>query len=422
MAKVLMHLPVTDRCAVRATCKSWARCVNANLVYLQPYTQPRDLRAFEKLRSLDLLEMDPDDAAALHLSSCPPHVRHVVLRPDTAARFFEAWDGPAQPTASLEHVFITPVPGEAPFTEPLRLCTLPATLTALRLEHCAPCLWDQPPLRMLPLERLSNLTHLSLRGTLRPHTPDGEDILRGLEELTQLRVLNLAHNTFCLSNDSLHLVAVCCSATLTTLDLTAIGTLNQESLRRLRPLQHLTALLMADTPWIDHNLHGLRELGHFPRLQRLSLPDLRFVVAHRGEARSVWSTVATKLRDLRELQMDSRLYLSTLDLRTDEELPPATSVIQVTVLWRSGTKRWFRWFSSSRLFPALRAVRLHRVERLSVDTVLGLQMLAMDADVTVTVLGSDDDDCTQRLFEQSPFPWPGAQAPLDLDMRATIVV
>jgi hypothetical protein len=365
------------------------------------------------LRWLDLSELHP--GAALSLSSCPPRVRRVVLRPGTVARFFDAG---AQPTARLEHVSITPVPGEES-DEPLQLSTLPATLTTLHLEHCGDCwrVWPSP-LRALPRECIRNLSELSLRGTFRD-TQGITTKLAGLEQLTQLRTLDLSHNRG-VGVPEMQLVGQL--RTLTALDITAIRALNQESLRRLRSLQGLTTLLMTDTPWTDVGLDGLAELVHFPRLRRLSLPDPSFVEYRHDEARPVWHAIATKLCDLRELQMDARLYLSTLDLRTDEELPPATSVEQVAVLWRSKTKRRFRWFHSKRLFPLLRTLRFHRVKRLTVHTVHGLQMLARCDHVTVTVLDSDDVDRTQRLFEQAPFLWPGAPAPLDLDMHAMIAV
>jgi hypothetical protein len=415
-------LPAKDWAAVSQTCKSWNRDVVENVSQLRPGAGANNLRKYSMLLSLDLLETA---STGLRLSSCPPSLRHVALRPGSVARFFnrrnsDPWRGLS--IAELEHVTIVALPGESS-DEPLRLYQLPSTLTTLYIEHCASC-WQEfdSPLRMLPRECARSLTELSLKATIlnwRTYTPFGAVTrgLMGLDELVQLRTLDLSHN-LAIGPPEMSLVAHL--HRLTSLDLSHIAFMDVDGLRSLRPLQHLTVLLMTDTPWFG-TADGLSEAGEFPKLQRLSLPDTRFVTGdvvgylRMTQVTPMLSGIA-KLRDLRELCLDERLFHSALWKGPVAASTGVHGATKVSVLLRGAPSRHrkFHWYACKRMFPDLRTLSFCRAQRIRARDLIAMQRLVDAFDVTVVVRDLDDKDCTQRLFEVAPWrPWASNPALID---------
>ena len=400
------------------TCKSWNRDVVENVSQLRPRAGANNIRRYSMLLSLDLLKTA---STGLRLSSCPPSLRHVALQPGSVARFFnrrhsDPWRGLHM--AELEHVTIAASPGESS-DETLRMHQLPSTLTTLHIEHCASC-WPRlptkgldSPLRMLPPDCARNLTELSLRATVsnnrRTHTPFGEVTwgLVGLDELVHLRTLILSQN-LAIGAPEMRLIAHL--HRLTSLDLSHVASMDVDGLKSLRPLQQLTVLLMTDTPWIG-TADGLSEAGEFPKLQRLSLPDTRFVTGdvfgyvHETQVTPMLSGMA-KLHDLCELRLDERLFHSALRVTVGAE-PVATfdGVTTVSVLLRGVPSKHRQFYSTAckRIFPALSTLNFCRAHRIRTRDLQDMQYLMYDHDVAVVVRDLDGNDCTQRLFAVAPW-------------------
>ena len=376
------------------------------------------------LLSLDLLKTA---STSLRLSSCPPSLLHVALQPGSVARFFnrrnsDPWRG--LHVAELEHVTIAALPGESS-DETLRMHQLPPTLTTLYIEHCASC-WQQfdSPLRMLPRECARNLTELSLKATVHNRRTDarfGFSILWGLvglDELAHLRTLILSHNPAIGARD-MSLIANL--HRLTSLDLSHVESMDVDGLKSLRPLQQLTVLIMTDTPWFG-TAGGLSEAGKFPKLQRLSLPDTRFVTGDvdgyllRHQVIPMLTGMAN-LRDLCELRLDERLFHSALWKGASVWQSTAVhGVTKVSVLLRGAPSkhRKFYWCAVRRMFPDLRTLIFCRAQRIRASDLTAMQRLATGFDVTVVVRDLDGNDCTQRLFEVAPWrPWAPDGAPVD---------
>ena len=404
------------------TCKSWNRDVVENVSQLRSCAGANNIRKYSMLLSLDLLKTA---STGLRLSSCPPSLRHVALQPGSVARFFnrrnsDPWRGLG--VAELVHVTIVALPGDSS-DQTLRMHQLPSTLTTLHIEHCASC-WQEfdSPLRMLPRECARNLTELSLKATIynrRTHTPFGEMTwgLVGLEELFHLRTLILSHN---LAIGALEMSLVAHLHRLTSLDLSHVAFMDVDGLKSLRPLQQLTVLLMTDTPWFG-TADGLTEVGEFPKLQRLSLPDTRFVTGdfggylHMTQVTSMLSGIA-KLRDLCELRLDERLFHSALWKGRVAASTGVHGVTKVSVLLRGAPSRHrnFHWYASKRMFPDLRTLIFCRAKHIRTREVTAMQRLAEAFDVTVVVRDLDGKDCTQRLFEVAPWrPWAPDPAPVN---------
>jgi hypothetical protein len=263
---------------------------------------------------------------------------------------------------------------------------------------------------MLPPDCARNLTELSLKATVRnnwrTHTPFGEVTwgLVGLDELVHLRTLILSQN-LAIGAPEMRLIAHL--HRLTSLDLSHVASMDVDGLKSLRPLQQLTVLLMTDTPWFG-TADGLSEAGEFPKLQRLSLPDTRFVTGdvvgylHETQVTPMLSGMA-KLRDLRELHLDERLFHSTL--RKGFFSTGFHGVTKVSVLLRGAPSRHrkFHWYASKRMFPDLRTLIFCRAQRIRTRDLTAMQRLAAAFDVTVVVRDLDGNDCTQRLLEVAPW-------------------